>query len=135
MSNTLRTLPGKLFSISIVGLDQLSQPISSIIRAQLPAQLNYTSRLGQFQSKQTANGSCTSLNYRIYTKAPSLELTLYAEGPCNTDGTASVSVTVQLGDCPDGFQLAHDECTCGNDLLKYTSVCNIDDESILNTAW
>ena len=133
-SSTLRTLPGKHFSVPVVALDQLSQPISSIVRAQLPAQSNYTSRLGRFQSKQTANGSCTSLNYRVFTQAPSMELTLYAEGPCNIEGTASVSVTIQFGDCPDGFQLAHDECTCASDLLKYTSVCNVDDESILNTG-
>ena len=134
LSNTLHTQPGKLFSISVVGLDQLSQPVSSVIRAQLPVQLNYTSRLGQYQSKQTANGTCSSLNYRVYTQAPSLELTLYAEGPCNIDGTASVSVTVLLGDCPDGFQLARDECICANDLLKYTSNCNIDDASIQNNG-
>ena len=135
MSNTLvSTLPGKLFSVSVIGYDQLLHPISSIIRAQLPVQLNYTSRLGQFQSKQTANGSCTTLNYRVYTQAPSLELTLYAEGPCNKDGTASVSLIVQLGDCPDGFQLTRDKCTCASDLLKYTSVCNVDDESILNNG-
>ena len=131
---TVSTLPGKLFSISVVGLDQLSQPISSIIRALLPVQLNYTSRLGNFQSKQTANGSCTSLNYRVYTQAPSLQLTLYPEGPCNNVGNASVSVTVHLGKCPDGFQLAIDECTCASDVLKYTSVCNVDNESILNNG-
>lgn len=134
ISNSLHTLPGKLFSIPVVALDQLSQTISSIVRAQLPAQSNYTSRLGRFQSKQTANGSCTSLNYRVFTQAPSLELTLYAEGPCNIEGTASVSVTIQFGDCPDGFQLAHDECTCASDLVKYTSVCNVDNGSILNTG-
>ena len=131
---SLSSLPGRLFSISVVGLDQLLHPISSVIRAQLPVQLNYTSRLGQFQSKQTANASCTSLSYRIYTQAPSVQLTLYPEGPCNNVGTASVSVTVRFGECPDGFQLALDECTCATDLSKYTSVCNVDNESILNNG-
>ena len=134
---TLSTLPGKLFSVSVRGLDQLLHTIPSVIRAELPVQSNYTSRLGKFQSKQIANGSCTSLNYRVYSQAPTVELILYAEGPCNKYGTASVSMTVQLGDCPDGFQLESDKCICAKDLLKYTSVCIIDDESILNngTFW
>ena len=38
----------------------------------------------------------------------------------------------ELGPCPDGFQLAGDECICEADLLKYTTTCNIDDESIQN---
>ena len=120
----LSTLPGKLFF----------QPVAAVVRAEFPVELNYTTRLGQFQSKQTVNGFCTPLYYRIYTQASSVTLMLYADGPCSKTGTASISLLASLGNCPDGFQIANDECICTSDLLKYTSVCNIDNESILNSG-
>ena len=130
----IKAVPGKLFSVTVAGLDQIYQLISSTIRAEFPAESNYTARLAQFQSKQTTNNSCTELNYRIYTQASRIELILYAEGSCNKLGTASKTALIQLGPCPDGFQLVGDECTCATELLKYTSVCNVDDGSILNNG-
>ena len=45
--------------------------------------------LGSFQgSQQVSSVSCAELSYRIFTQAPSIYLTLYAEGPCNKLGTA-----------------------------------------------
>ena len=125
-------IPGKRFSISIVGINQLLQPVFSTIRAETPSESNFTARLGRFESKQSMNNSCSDLKYHIFTPAPAINLTLFAEGPCNTLGTASITVSIKLGSCPDGFELVKDECICSSELLKYTSVCNVDDESIQN---
>ena len=129
----LRTIPGKSFPVSVAGLNQLLKPISSTIRAEISkSRPTVQTRLGSFQSSQLTNDSCTTLNYRIFTQASNVDLTLYAEGPCSKLGTAAVLVEVELGSCPDGFQLVGDECICEADLLKYTTTCNVDDESIQN---
>ena len=129
---TINTIPGKSFSVRVAGINQLLKPISSTIRAEISAESNTTARLGLFQSYQLTNDSCTKLSYQIFTQAPSIYLTLYAEGPCNKLGTAARVVKIELEPCPDGFELVGGECICEADLLKYTSMCNVDDESIQN---
>ena len=48
-------------------------------------------------------------------------------------GSVAVVMKFELRSCPDGFQLAGDECICEADLLKYIMTrCNINDESIQN---
>ena len=131
-SLTITTIPGKSFSVSVAGLNQLLKPVSSTIRAEVSAESNATARLGSFQSNQLTNDSCAELSYHIFTQVPSIYLTLYAEGPCNKLGTAAKTVKIELGPCPDGFELVGDECICETDLLKYTMMCNVDDETIQN---
>ena len=128
----ITTIPGKFFTLSVAGLNQLLKPISSTIRAEISAESNITARLGSFQSSQSSNNSCAELRYSVFTQAPRIHLTLYAEGPCNKLGTADKVVRIELGPCPDGFELVRDECICEADLLKYTTLCNIDDETIQN---
>ena len=132
----IKTIPGKLFSVSVAGLNQLLKPISSTIRAEI-SKSSFTARLGSFQSSQLTNDSCTTLNYRVFSQESHdniINLTLYAEGPCNKLGTAAVVMSVEFGSCPDGFQLEGDECICEADLFKYTTVCNVDDELIQNSG-
>ena len=133
---TIKTIPGKLSTVSVAGLNQLLKPISSTVRAEI-SKSSFTGahdqvRLGSFQSSQLTNDSCTTLNYRVFTQASHINLTLYAEGPCNKLGSAAVVMKFEFGPCPDGFQLVGDECICEADLLRYTTTCNIDDESIQN---
>ena len=128
----ITTIPGKSFSLSVAGLNQLGKPISSTIRAEVSAESNTTARLGSFQSSRLSNNSCAELRYSVFTQAPRIHLTLYAEGPCNKLGTAAKVVRIELGPCPDGFELVEDECICEADLLKYTTLCNVDDETIWN---
>ena len=130
------TVPGKSFSVFLAGLNQLDQPVDTTVRANIPADLvsNFTASLGRFESKQGIKNKCTELKYHLFTRADTINLTLYAQGPCNTLGTASRTVSVKLRPCPDGFQLAGEECTCTAALLKYTSVCNIDNETIRNSG-
>ena len=132
LSITVNTIPGKTFSVSVAGINQLLKPISSTIRAEISAESNATARLGSFQSYQLTNDSCAELSYRIFTHVPSIHLTLYAEGPCNKLGTAARQIEVNFGPCPDGFELVGDECICEADLLKYTTVCYVDDQTIQN---
>ena len=131
---TITTIPGKLFSVSLAGQNQLLTSISTTVRAEISAQSNLTSRLGSFQSSQMIKDSCTNLNYSVFSQAKSTELTFYAEGPCNKLGTAAIKVQVELGSCPNGFELVVDECICEADLLIYTSMCNVNDETILNNG-
>ena len=128
------TVPGKLFPVSVAGLNQLLKPISTTIRAEISADSNLSARLGSFQSSLMTNNFCTNLNYSVFSQATSIYLTLYAEGPCNKLGTAAIKVKIDLGPCPNGFELVGDECTCEADLLKYTSMCNVDDETIQNSG-
>ena len=133
-SITIDRIPGESFSVSVAGLNQLLKPVSSIVRAEITesAESNFTARLGSFQSNQVTSHSCIELNYRVFTKASSVNLTLYAEGPCNKLGTAAKVVEVKLRQCPNGFELVRDECICEADLLKYTTICNVDDQTIQN---
>ena len=128
------TIPGRMFSVSVVGIDQLYQPVSSFIRAEIPSEFNFTARLATFESKQNTTNNCTELHYHLFTPASRMNLMLDVEGPCNTLGTASRTVLIKLGSCPDGFQLSGDECICADQLLQYTSGCDVDDESIENNG-
>ena len=130
----ITTIPGKLFSVSVAGINQLHKSISTAVRAEISTQSNFTSRLGSFQSSQMTKNSCTNLNYSVFSQAKSVELTFYAEGPCSKLGTAAIKVQIELGSCPNGFEFMGDECTCEADLLKYTSTCNVNDETILNNG-
>ena len=132
-STNITTIPGKSFSLSVVGLNQLLKPIPSILQAEVtPVESNFTIRLGPFQRAQRINNSRANLKYRVFTRASIIDLTLYVEGPCNKLGTAARTVRIQLRPCPSGFDLAGDECICESDLLKYTAMCYVDDESIQN---
>ena len=130
----ITTISGKLFSVSVARINQLLTPISTTVRAEISAQSKLTSRLGQFQSSQMTKNSCTNLNYRVFSQAKGIELTFYAEGPCNKLGTAAIKVQIELESCPNGFEFIGDECTCEADLLKYTSICDVNDETILNNG-
>ena len=130
--STTATIPGKQFSVSVAGLNQLLKPISTTVRAEVSAESNLMARLGPFQNKQLINNSCAELNYRVFTRVPEINLTIYAEGPCNKLGTAAKTITVKLEPCPDGFELVGDECTCETDLSRYAAKCDVDDETIQN---
>ena len=130
----ITTIPGKLFSVSVAGINQLLTPISTTVRAEISTQSNFTTRMGSFQSSQITKNSCTNLNYSVFSQAKSIELTIFPEGPCNKLGTAAIKVQIELGSCPNGFEFIGDECTCEADLLKYTSICNVNDETILNNG-
>ena len=129
-SKTIDTVPGKLFVITAAALDQYSNLVKSAVRVEISTVSNYTARLGPFDNKQLISNNCTELKYRIFSRASNINLTIYAEGPCNKLGTASRTVLVNLGSCPNGFQLLGDECTCTSELRKYAPICNVDNETI-----
>ena len=127
----ISVIRGEEFSVSLAALDQLNQTIGATIRAE-PSSNN--SRLFQFQNRQTINNSCTELKYQVFSTEDTLTLTFYADGPCSKLGTASATISLKLLPCPDGFQLARDECTCETRLQMYTSRCYVGDRTIENSG-
>ena len=114
-------------------MDQISHTVGGIVRAELPVNSNKTSRLGSFDSLQSANNACTELRYRIFSENELENITIYAEGPCGKTGSAARTISVTFLPCPDGFQLSGDQCLCSSKLQQYadnTTDCNVDGQLI-----
>lgn len=128
-SETIQTRRGKLFTLSLVAVDQVNTPVSGDVMAYLSSQ---SSRLGRDQSQQETNGTCTQLQYTVFT-AKSETLSLHASGPCTDEGISKVQVNVEIDSgCPVGFKLSNSslECECDPDILDYISNCSMDTESV-----
>ena len=128
-SETIKTRRGKPFTLSLVAVNQVQTPVSGIVMAYLSSQ---SSRLERDQSQQKTNGTCTELQYTVFT-AKSETLSLYASGPCTNEGMSKVEINVDIDSgCPVGFKLSDSslECECDPDILAYTSNCSIDTESV-----
>ena len=128
-----RAIRGEQFAVSAAIMDQMSHTINGIVRAELPENSNKTSRLGSFDSLQSANSACTELRYRTFSENEIENITIYAEGPCGKTGSAARTISVIFLPCPDGFQLIGDQCSCSSKLQLYadnTTECNVDGQLI-----
>ena len=124
----INTYPGKTFYLSVIAVDEAFQRVYSIIynNLQLDESINGSApnwHLGNGEDIVQVNGyNCTTLNFTIYSdKSP-------VNGHIDTsasESTISLSIPINLQNCPPGFELVYDRCDCVQLLQARGIECNI----------
>ena len=128
---------GETFTVSLVAVDQINNTISNS-KIHASVRTDSETKLGEGQSIQLTNESCTDMTYSILSPRNSEKLHLYAEGPCMSVGVSTANLTVNIAPCPIGFKDKGLRCICDSRLYpEYITNCFIDSETVLrkDNAW
>ncbi len=126
---------GETFNVTVVAFDQVNHTIDTSVF--ITASSHYTYRLGIEQRIQTAYNRCTNLTLNVFSPHDSIELILYAEGPCQDIGISKFKVPIRFKNCtcPIGFQplATKEDCSCGCDeqIKTLVKMCNRSSKSLL----
>ena len=123
--------PGETFHVSVAAVGQRNGTAPTTVRGRLmvDAMWSHTTDMGNLhplQYAQITSNTCTILNYTAFVLL-SLDLRLYADGPCSIiNNELDLKLDVNRT-CPPGFNLSEIEmsCVCNRRLAKYTNHCNI----------
>ena len=129
-SPTYSVYPGETFHVSVAAVGQRNGTVPSAVRSGFTA-----GHLQGFQYiQETVNSTCTKLSYTAFTLPNvgpfyTVQLKLYADGPCTTFSDELVLTLDIHSTCPPGFNLssAESSCVCEQRLEEYTGRCNITD--------
>ena len=126
---------GETFVVSIVAVDQASQPVNATIQSSLKFS---QSGLAEGQLTRKIQGRCTDLSFSVTSPHSYEELGLYASnGPCKDADLSELVYTIHFlpCECPIGFQLAGNiqsncTCDCHRNISRYVT-CDIHRESFV----
>ena len=132
-------MKAEIFNVSLVAVDHMNHTIAQVA---IHSYLKHTrSSLGEGQSLQVTQDTCTNLTFSIRSHNHYEELILYPEGPCrNAKGSLSrVRVNFTRCRCPIGFQnkKSRDDCVCVCDVrlspyfTEAANNCNRKTESLI----
>ena len=128
---------GETFTVSLVAVDHINNTIANS-KIHASVRTDSVTKLGEGQSIQLTNESCTDMTYSILSPRNSEKLHLYAKGPCMSVGVSTANLTVNIAPCPIGFKDKGLRCICDSRLYpEYISNCFIDSETVLrkDNAW
>lgn len=125
----IRVIKGKIFSVSVVAVDQVNHLINANVHSLL---LRTGGGLRSGQEIQNVSDVCTELHFNLFSPNDKEELVMYAEGPCEGSPQSQRQLTIQFtacDSCPIGFQRHVDEdtscqCICDTRLEPYITKCN-----------
>ena len=126
---------GETFNVAIAAVDQVNHTIDASII--IKATQNYTYRLGIEQRVQKAYSGCNNLTLNVFSPNDSIEMILYANGPCQSIGISQTNLQVKFKNCscPIGFQPLttkdHCSCDCDEQIKTLVKTCNQSSESLL----
>ena len=115
MEQNVFTRRGATFGVEVTAVDHIQTQMAATVLAAF----SLNSSIGRFKEKQVKRGisnKCTKLLYNVYSDKPTIQIDLYADGPCGNRGISKriVNVTFLPCDCPIGFQPSKSatECIC-----------------------
>ena len=128
---------GQMFKVSIAAVDQVNHTLDALIFIK-PKQ-NYRYHLGTDQQVQKASKGCSDLTLNVFSPNDSIELIIYADGPCQHAGISQLSLYINFKNCtcPIGFQpltMQNSDicsCDCDKQIETLTKTCNQSSESLL----
>ena len=103
---------GEMFTVRASAVDQVNHTIAN---STIHGFVNYSgSVLGEGQTIQRINSTCSDLTYSITSQHKSEQLILYVEGPCNDGPLSRQTIHINFEDCTCsiGFQPKEDDCKC-----------------------
>ena len=128
---------GNTFTIQLSAVDQVNQSISATIQSKLK-----DVSLAKSQTIRRIDSSCSDLDYQVFFPSVSevYQLTINAEGPCNSIGISNLTVDIKVLEClcAPGFMREdlNTKCLCVCDrqdkvFSTYIKECNFSIESII----
>ena len=120
---------GQTFTLPIVAVDQIGQPVSATIQTSL----HFTeSGLAEGQLARRIPAECTNLTFNIVSPQKSETLSLYAsDGPCKDAELSCAAVQIHFlpCSCPIGLQVSGMNstnciCDCHSDISQYMEHCD-----------
>ena len=122
-----KVYPGQTIKLPVLAAGQRNGVVPAVIQTTLNIS---TARLGPLQNTQNSTTFCSNLTYTVFS-SESVALTLEVAGTCSAIGQ-NLTVNLEVLDCPAGFDLSDEmkTCICQWRLRKYTTVCNISDQTI-----
>ena len=127
---------GEIFTISLVAVDQIGQPVNGTIQTFLSFA---ESGLAEGQLARKIPAECTSLTFNVVSSHNLENLTLYAsDGPCKDAdlSTRTIEIYFLPCSCPVGLQVSginetNCTCECHSDVRQYVDTCDGHTGSIL----
>ena len=125
--------PGQTITIVVAALGQRNGTSPTTINAIIHS--SGKSKLGMSEDRQHIDGTCTELDYTIFSSLRDIHLTLYVDTTCSLLNVSEnfLSIPIHLLRCPAAFTLSRTTggCICEKRLQKYTNSCNINNQTIL----
>ena len=121
----ITTVRGSIFNVSVVALSQGDAITAPVILTKVQK----TARLKLNQNSKQIEPNCSTLSHNMYSTEDTEQLVLYPDKTCRDTGFAVVTVNVTFEDCPVGFMLSGDQCSCDNRLQKFTNQCIVGDHN------
>ena len=129
-SKVLEVKKGGKFTLPVVAVDQIGQPVEATIQTSLSLS-NGLSGIGEGQQVRKIRAKCTNLTFSVISLHFSENLTIYAsDGPCRDADLSSTRIEIKFlqCSCPIGFQdsgMNNTNCTCEchSDIRRYVQ-CN-----------
>ena len=120
--------PGTTLHVPVLTLGQRDGPVPAAIQS------DFTQRKVRFYDTeriQDTNGKCTDLHYTVLSASAQIQenITLYAQGPCPRE-SRSLPISIEVLQCPHGFQLGEEACVCDQRLESYTDTCDINRKAV-----
>ena len=126
---------GESFSISVVAVDQIDNPMNSTFQTYLSASKGKLSE----EDTSTENSICTDLGFSISSPNDVETLFVYSIGPCNDAPLSRMEIEVLFlqCDCSVGFMRTENErvceCVCDSLVTIHTSICNSTTETFIKS--
>ena len=123
---------GYSFKLSLVAVDQALNPLP----ANILASVSSVAGLREGQLNQTIPGECTEMKYNIFSQNDFEEMTIYAEGPCMSQGLSQhkIEIIFEPCTCAVGFQPSNSSgvCKCVCDQRLYPFITNCTSNQTIN---
>ena len=124
--------PGGTLEVPVIALGQRNGTTTAVIQV---VDVSKSISVSNLEGTQNVDNSCNTLKYTIHSHAinTTQQFTLYAQGPCSPSQTNTLTVTVNIQNCPPGFQLSTSEpiCICADRLQRFTNTCLVDSTTVL----
>ena len=124
--------PGGTLEVPVIALGQRNGTTAAVIQV---TDTSNSISISNLEGIQNIDNTCNTLKYTIQSCAvgTTQEMTLYAQGPCSPAQTNTLTVTVNIENCPPGFQLSMNEpiCICAERLQQFTNTCLVDNTIVL----
>ena len=124
--------PGGTLEVPVIALGQRNGTTAAVIQV---TNTSNNIKITRTEYSQNINNSCNTLKYTIFSHAvgTTQELTLYAQGPCSPSQANTLTVAVNILNCPPGFELSAREpiCICATRLQQFTNTCLVDSATVL----
>ena len=132
---TVTVKKGYTFKVPVAAVDQVNHTVDAWIF--IKSTQNYKYHLGTEQRAQKVQNGCSDLTLNIFSPNDTVELTMYAKGPCQDVGISQTKLHVNFVNCicPIGFQQQKTQedcvCDCDQQLKPLIKICDQSSKSLL----